>query len=188
MRTVGIEDGSFIPRVSKKCLFVAVLMDNIRIIDVQIKTITVDGMDVTDKTIEILRSYKSVDCLISGGITFAGFNILDPFRIFNELDVPVIIVSRKKPNNKAIYNALVKHFKDWQIRWNIVKKLGEPIAVYNWRDGVTLYVELVGIDKERALEIIDSLTLWGKRPEPLRVANIIAKGLSNVLEIKTSSP
>ena len=188
MRIVGIEDGSFVPRISKKCLFVAVLMDKMRIADVYIRTITVDGMDVTDRTIEILRLCKPVDCLISGGITFAGFNILDPFRIFDELNIPVIIISRKRPDNRAVYNALVKHFKDWQTRWNIVKRLGEPITVYNWRDGVTLYVELVGIDKEQALEIIDSLTLWGKRPEPLRVANIIAKGLSKALKIKISSP
>ncbi|RLF17665.1 MAG: hypothetical protein DRJ66_00040 [Thermoprotei archaeon] len=187
MKVLGVEDGSFIPRVSRKCLLAGVLMDDLRIENVFIRVITVDGMDVTEKVLDIIKECKDVDIILSGGITFAGFNVLNPFKIYEETNVPVIIISRKRPNNKAVYRALVRHFEDWRIRWSIINRLGEPVPVLNWRDGVTLYIELVGIGLENALEIVDSLTLWGKRPEPLRVASLIAKGLSRIMEVKNAS-
>ncbi len=182
-KVMGIEDGSFIPRISKHCLLAGVLMSHFKVEDVFLERITVDGMDVTDKVLKMLRKARNVELLVSGGITFAGFNILDPYKVFKRTQVPVLIITRRKPNNEAVYSALRKHFKDWKERWEIIRQVGNAMEIINIKSE-RMYIELVGLTYEDAVETIESLTIWGKRPEPLRVANLVAKGLSkNLTEI-----
>ncbi|MCD6509106.1 MAG: DUF99 family protein [Thermoprotei archaeon] len=180
---LGVEDGSFIPRISRYCILAGVLMHGLCIRDVFLDYVTVDGMDVTDKVIEFTRRARSLQLVITGGITFAGFNVLDPIRVNEECQVPVIIISRRKPDNEAVYRALRRHFRDWKKRWGIIERIGEAMEVINIKSS-KFYIELVGMRYEDALEVLEALTIWGKRPEPLRVANLIAKGLSrNLVEV-----
>jgi len=95
----------------------------------------------------------------------------------------VIIVSKRRPDNEAVLRALKKHFEDWEQRWSTIKRVGEVMEVVNIK-AERLYVEVVGMDIEEAIEVINKWTLWGKRPEPLRVVNLIVKGLSRILEVE----
>ena len=52
------------------------------------------------------------DAVMLAGVSFAGFNLVDPTLVFEEFSKPVIVISRTKPDNIAVKNALLQHFED----------------------------------------------------------------------------
>lgn len=177
MRVVGIEDGSFQKGVTKKALLAAVLFNGLGIEDVKFASIAVDGLDATEKVVTILNEWK-FEAVILAGISFAGFNIIDPAVLFDKFQKPTIIVSRTKPDNKAVKFALLRHFKDWQTRWKVFEKLGPIKKVLVSAEEPPLYIEMIGADSHWSENLIKALAACGRMPEPLRVARLIARGLS----------
>jgi endonuclease V-like protein UPF0215 family len=122
----------------------------------------------------------NLDAVILGGITFAGFNIVDPFKVFDETNIPIIIYSGKKPDNENMYKALKKNFLDWKTRWDIVKCLGDVYETTSFRGEPRGYFEVVGCLPSWAAEVLKLSALTSRIPESVRIAGIIAKGLSPV--------
>ncbi|MGB9853241.1 MAG: DUF99 family protein [Candidatus Bathyarchaeales archaeon] len=177
MQVVGIEDGSFKKGVTKKALLVAVLFKGLEIENVNFAKIEVDGLDATEKIVKILNEWK-FDAVMLAGVSFAGFNIIDPKVLFKKFGKPVIIILRTKPDNKAIKRALHAHFKDWQIRWSVFEKLGPIRRVKALAEENPLYFEALGADAQWTKHLIKALAACGRVPEPLRVARLVARGLS----------
>lgn len=112
---VGVEDGSFKKGITPKALLAAVLFKELKIESVQIMKITVDGLDATPKNVKTLRAW-TFRIVILGDGSFAGFGIIDPTIVYKEFGKPVIVISRAKPDNKAVKRAPQCHFGDWQTR------------------------------------------------------------------------
>ena len=180
---VSFEDGSFKTKKSKGCLLVGVLCDDFRIVDIAFRIIEVDGFDVTDKVIDVISSFMSrglkINYIITGGVTFAGFNILDIFRVYSKFKIPVIIFCGKQPSKPAVFRALVRHFKDWVRRVSLVSELPPPLLIETFK-GDSFWVEVLGVKVDEVIDVLSYLTIWGK-PEPLRIADIVAKQLSKCL-------
>ena len=174
---VGVEDGSFQKGTTQKALLVAVLLRGIAIENVKITEITVDGLDATEKLAAILSDLDFVAVMLAG-VSFAGFNVIDPTVIQEKFAKPVIIVSRTKPDNKAVKQALQRHFEDWEIRWEVFEKLGSVHRIVALIGESPVYVETVGVGVKRACNIIRALSVGCRVPEPIRVARLIARGLS----------
>jgi endonuclease V-like protein UPF0215 family len=174
---VGVEDGSFQKGISPKALLVAVLFRGLKIESVQIMRITVDGLDATEKLVKMLGDWK-FGAVMLAGVSFAGFNTIDPMVINKEVEKPVIIISRTKPDNKAVKQALQYHFEDWRIRWSVFEKLDLIHKVIVSASEPPVYVETVGANIEWASELIRALSVCSRIPEPIRVARLIARGLS----------
>lgn len=180
MHLVGVEDGSFnaFQRDVKSYSFlccVEMLHDKIK--NVRICSIEVDGLDATDQILKLLDGIPA-ESIILGGITFAGFNIIDPTTVFQEKDIPVIICSRKKPDNFSMLLALKKHFEDWELRWKIIKSLGDIHETKPLIGEPSIYFEVVGGSAGWAERVLRSSARLCRIPEPVRVAGIIARGVS----------
>ncbi|MGB9672322.1 MAG: DUF99 family protein [Candidatus Norongarragalinales archaeon] len=177
MRVVGIEDGRFVKGVTKKALLAAVLFKGLKIEDVAFKRITVDGLDATEKAATILNQWD-FEAVMLAGVSFAGFNLIDPMVLYEGFSKPVIVVARTKPDNKAVKLALIRHFRDWRRRWEVFAKLGPIYKVEVFAEEPPLYVEVVGAETKWASRLIGSFAVCGRVPEPLRVVRLIARGLS----------
>jgi endonuclease V-like protein UPF0215 family len=177
MRIVGVEDGSFQKNVTKKALLVAVLVTGSKIEHVKAFKVTVDGLDATERLSANIRDW-TFDALLLSGISFVGFNLIDPMKVFEAFGKPIIIISRTKPNNKTVKRALRAHFEDWETRWAIFEKLGPAHKTVTLFGKRPVYLEAVYADVEWAAQLICALASWGRLPEPLRVARLIARGLS----------
>jgi endonuclease V-like protein UPF0215 family len=177
MRIVGVENGSFQKNVTKNALLVAVLVTGPKIERTKAFKITVDGLDATERLSANIRDW-AFDTILLSGISFAGFNIIDPLKIFEAFGKPIIIVSRTEPNNKAVKKALRAHFEDWETRWAVIEKLGPVHKTFTLLGKQPLYLETVKADVEWASQLVCALAFWGRLPEPLRVARLIARGLS----------
>jgi len=178
-RLLGVEDGSFesFSESSSSTYLCGVLMDSGGIRDVRLAEISVDGLDATEMLLNLMDGLD-LDAVILGGITFAGFNVMDPFTIFAETMVPLIVYSGVKPDNESMYRALKKHFGDWEARWGIVERLGDVYETVSFRGEPGIYFEVVGCTPSWAEEVLKSAALISRIPEPVRVAGIIARGLS----------
>lgn len=184
VRVVGVEDGGFSTVAppglrSGWALLVAVLMHTYWIDAITVGKITVDGTDATDQLMKILEPL-SFDAVMLGGISFAGFNLVDPERIYETFNVPIIVVSRKKPSNLAMKRALVHHFKDWRARWKIIKGLGEIHEVTTMPGELPVYIEISGGGFLWSKGLACDLAVCCRVPEPVRVAKLVARGLTRL--------
>jgi endonuclease V-like protein UPF0215 family len=177
MRIVGVEDGSFQKNVTKKAVLAAVLVTGSKIERAKALMITVDGLDATERLSVSIRGWE-FDALLLSAISFAGFNLVDPTKVSDAFGKPIIIVSRTKPNNETVKRALRAHFEDWEVRWTIFAKLGSVHRVATPLGKRPVYLETVNADAEWASRLVCALAFWGRLPEPLRVAGLIARGLS----------
>lgn len=177
MPVVGVEDGSFQKGITRKALLVAVLFKGLEIEDLKIAKITVDGLDATEKFTEILSEWEFAAILLAG-VSFAGFNVIDPTVIHEKFKKPVIIVTQTKPDNKTVKRALQRHFKDWKIRVEVFGKLGSAHKIVTLVGRSPIYAETVGVGVKWACNLIQALSVCSRVPEPIRVARLIARGLS----------
>lgn len=174
---VGVEDGSFQKGISKTAILAVVLFNGTKIEKIKAKRIAVDGLDATEKLVDAFRKLE-FEAVFLSGISFAGFNIVDPMVIHEIYKRPVIVISRTKPNNVAVKRALKKYFEDWKKRWEVFKKIGHVYRILVVTGEPLVYVETVGISIKQAQNIIRSFAFCGRMPEPIRVARLIARGLS----------
>ncbi|HIP90230.1 MAG TPA: DUF99 family protein [Candidatus Nanopusillus sp.] len=179
IRVIGIDDGFFIKHKHRKTILVGVIMRGAYQLDgvLSIK-ITVDGLDVTNNIIKmIMRSthYYQLRIIMLNGVTFAGFNIVDLEKLYNILGLPVIVVIRKKPNLPEFKKAIM-HLDDWKKRWKLIEKLEQPKPI-NTKYGV-IYYQKVGISDDDAKNIIKRTAINSRIPEPVRVAHLIAMGVT----------
>jgi endonuclease V-like protein UPF0215 family len=186
-RMLGVEDGSFDPQKLQrkgKTVLCGVLTHGFKVEDVFLRLIEVDGLDATEKLLDMTGKIGSLDVVLLGGVTFGGFNIIDPVAVNESLGAPVVVVTTERPDNEAVLSALKKHFEDWRLRYGVFERLASVSPIYeaklNPREN-PVFLEVVGMEFERALEILRRVTVRGRVPEPLRIANRVAKAVSRAL-------
>jgi len=182
LRTVGVDDGGFQSQWSPsrrqgKAILAAVLLNEYWIDDIRVGEITVDGLDATEILAKLLDRWE-FDAVFLSGVSFAGFNLIDARAIYDRFGKPVIVVSGDRPDNMAVKKALQKHFTDWETRWKIVRKLGRIYSAAPVVAEPPLYFEAVGLSARSAKLMIRALAVSSRLPEPIRVARLIARGLT----------
>lgn len=105
------------------------------------------------------------------GSTLAGFNLVDIPKVHAETKIPVISVVRREPKLRDVLDAL-KNLPHEKKRILIMKNCGK---VYNFRK---LYFQMSGLEVHEAQEIISKSIKRGDFPEPVRMAHIIASGIT----------
>ena len=181
IRVLGVDDGAFLHGQKDLVDVVGVVFRGGYWLDGFMKTeVEVDGFDATSKIASmVLKSshYEQIRVVILDGVTFAGFNVVDITLLSEELKLPVISVTREKPNMDEVRKALEK-LPNFHHRWQTITRAGEAIEVRDYKPGCVVYIQLAGITLKDAREIIRKTATRSCLPEALRVAHIIASGLS----------
>lgn len=171
-RVLGIDDAPFERNKTKSVLIVGVLYRGYEFLEGLITAkIRQDGWDSTKRLIEAIsgRFSNQIQGIFLNGISLGGFNIVDIEKLSRETKKPVIIIMRKQPDFNLIKNAMEK-LPNPQKRWKLIEKAG-PVNKTN-----KIFFQMAGIDKVRAIKLIEATTIRGNLPEALRVAHIIASG------------
>jgi endonuclease V-like protein UPF0215 family len=181
IRVLGVDDGVFIPRIGGLVPVVGVVFRGGYWLDGVMHTqIAVDGFDATEKISSMITNsphYKQLRVIMLNGITFAGFNIVDIKTLNAETKLPVIAVTREKPNLIEIREAL-KHLPKSEERWNAVLNAGETSETTTRHEKEKIYMQVTGISEEDAQKILQLTSTRSNIPEALRVAHLIASGIS----------
>jgi len=181
IRIVGIDDGVFVPHTKGLADVVGVVFRGGYWLDGVMKTeVMVDGLDATEKIAEMIKAsphYAQLRVVMLNGITFAGFNIVDIKRLSELTGLPVIAVTREEPDFDDIREALM-HLPASEERWGIVKNSQQLIKVRTRRGEEPVFMQIAGISRMDAEKIVKDSSTRSNVPEPLRVAHIIASGLT----------
>lgn len=182
IRVLGVDDGVFTPHTKGKALVVGIVFRGGYWLDGVLRTkVDVDGLDAEDKIATMIMSsshYKQLRVIMLNGVTFAGFNPVNIKMLSAKTKLPVIAVTREKPNFKEIREAL-KNLPDSEKRWNAIYNGGEIVEVSTRTKKSKIYVQFVGIAEEDVKRILQLTSTRSNVPEPLRVAHLIASGISN---------
>lgn len=179
IRILGIDDGKFVPHTSGRVIVVGVIFRGGSWLDGVIHTnVGIDGLDATEQIASMITSSshcRQLRLVMLNGITFAGFNVVDIEQLHLATKLPIIAVTRDKPDLASIRSAL-NNLPENEERWKMILAAGEICEACS--RGKKIYMGLSGISKNDAQEIIDLTSTRASFPEPLRVAHLVASGVS----------
>jgi endonuclease V-like protein UPF0215 family len=180
IRIIGVDDGKFTPHTKGDVLIVGVVLRGGGWVDGVMHThISIDGLDATEKIASMINRSthkRQLRLIMLNGITFGGFNIADIRKLYELTTLPVLAVTRDKPDLDAIHEAL-RNLPQTEKRWQMVLEAGQ-IQELTCK-GTKLHVGLAGLPLVDAQKIVDLTATMSCFPEPLRVAHLLASGVTN---------
>jgi hypothetical protein len=181
-RIVGVDDGAFQVRRGTvgSAVIVAVLFHGSQISAARVGRIQIDGTDANFVLTALLKT-MTYEVVMLSGISFGGFNLVDIKRLSGEIGKPVIVVVGGRPNNTAVRQALRGHFEDWKRRWRIVRNAGYLYSCRPLLREPKVYFEVKGCSPSFAKKLMTSSSKISRLPEPIRVAGLLARGLSSLV-------
>jgi endonuclease V-like protein UPF0215 family len=138
-------------------------------------SVRVDGDEATDtlsRLVNASRFRPASQAILLGGISLAGFNVVDLAALHRRTGLPVVTVTRREPDFAAMSRALHRHIGDRaeerEHRWR-------EFPLFPFRSGPRpLWVASAGLDREEASALLRKSLVRGSYPEPLRLAHRIA--------------
>ena len=168
---LGIDEGPFAKGQTERVPVVAALCEGPNILEAVARTdFPVDGADATEFLIAWIGGLRVVSALQGialGGITFAGLGIVDVRALAQALAAPVLIVTRRPPDNARLRQAF--EAAGLLERFAIAERSPEA---FRTDDGV--WLACAGCEREHAQALLRETRGKAKLPEPLRIAHLIA--------------
>lgn len=140
--------------------------------------VAVDGCDATEKIAMAVSNSRFLDqirAVMIDGISLAGFNVIDIMSLNKQLGIPIVTVTRDRPDMDSIESALSKYFDDWKERLKVISEI--PLLPME-TEHKPVFVSYAGISEGDATRLVRATTVEGAIPEPIRMAHIIASGVT----------
>jgi endonuclease V-like protein UPF0215 family len=171
---IGFDDALFTHDHVGNVTVVGAVFTGLKLTGVIIGEVEKDGSDAAEKLAALVagsRFVEHVQLVMLQGITLAGFNVVDVFYLYEQLNLPILIVSRKLPDMAAIQKALLAQIHGGEQKWALIKELGPLEPAEN------VYVQRVGLSLEEAIDVVKRFAIHSHLPEPLRTAHLIARAI-----------
>jgi uncharacterized protein len=173
-RVLGIDDGPLPERRGTSVFVAAPLVRAGGQVDAFLSTwIRRDGWNATDRLRQMIaesRFAAQLHVIMLDGIALGGLNVVDLGDLHESLGVPVLTLMRRRPDVARFEQAIARLPRPAR-RLARVRRAG-PI---HGSDGV--YYQCVGATPAEARLLIRRSTRFGKVPEALRLAHLIARGV-----------
>lgn len=178
---IGFDDAPFLRSHRGDIMLVGTVCSRTRLDGILTTTIRRDGANSTDRMIDVIQRSpfcEHIRAVLLQGIAVGGFNVVDITRLHETLAIPVLVVSRKKPNMAGVERALFHGgptktgIAGAERKWRLIQQAGamEPLR--------EVFVQRAGLTKAEASDLLRVTTLHGNLPEPLRLAHLIAGGVT----------
>jgi hypothetical protein len=173
---LGIDDGPHRKGQREPVRIVGAMLEGGDLVEaVALTSFPVDGDDVTEFLVGWVRSLRlrrSLQAIALGGVTIAGLAVVDVEVLSRSLHVPVLVATRRDPGRNRVSEALAA--AGLSERDALLERA--PAAVHVERG---LWLAWAGTSRERALALLGATRRKAKLPEPLRVAHLIARALTD---------
>ncbi|MBI1973782.1 DUF99 family protein [Candidatus Micrarchaeota archaeon] len=174
VRAVGFDDAAF-SKKDDRCLVVGVVCRPDGYVEGSMScSVKVDGTDALGKVTRAVNSSRfrrQLRVIFIQGFTVAGFNTIDMLALSKGTGLPVVSVLRRKPN-KIKVEAALRNFSDFRERMGVFEKNRHYVRA----GGV--FLNFAGINAAGARTLARQFTVRGNVPEPLRLAHVLASGVS----------
>lgn len=165
---------TFIPLIAVAC-------KGLQLVHVSRTQVEVDGLDSTEKIIALYRNNPfrlEIRLIMIDSPTVAGFNIVDPEKIFRETGIPVLLLPDSPPNG-AILDVYSHVFPNRIAQIDVLKRLPplEEMQITIKTDPHikgSIYFHIIGATKDEIRPLLIHLAEYSLIPEPLRIAHVIA--------------
>ena len=124
----------------------------------------VDEKYFTEKQVKVVFLFNNI---------FAGLGIIDLHRLQNTWNAPIIVVSDKEPDTDKV----LKLIQDLKYSSEYITILQQNPKNWIHLQDTRLYVLTMSISESEMKQLIKDLQIVGHLPEPLRIADIIAKAI-----------
>ncbi len=183
----GIDDGFFEKTWRETLLCLAIhcfYRGRLVPVDALLERVTVDGVDATDKAIALIerargRGYR-LEAVFTDTVVFAGFNILDPDRLYRETGVGIVTVNLYPQNPERVRAALVKHFPDHRERLRVLEENWARQRRVSCSKGRVI-IAGYGLSPSTAWQLTCTAQVYSREPEPLYTAGLLASTASRLL-------
>lgn len=172
---VGFDDAPFMHAHRGDVTIVGAVFARTRLDGVIVDHVRRDGANATERIAAALQRSQfagHVQAILLQGIALAGFNVVDIQALHRQTGVPVLAISRKKPNLDAVKKALLARVRGGARKWALIERAGAVEPLDN------VWVQRAGIDRARARRCLREHTIHGSLPEPIRVAHLIAGAIA----------
>ena len=141
---------------------------------------TIGGNDATNSIVSIHRSLgrEDINCILLDGLVISMYNIIDGEQVAGETGLPVIAITFE--DSKGLEGSIKQHFDDWKDKLAQYQKLGLRERV-TLNTGKNLFIRYWRVSQRSAVTVLNSFTLQGSVPEPIRVAKLAARSYANAL-------
>ncbi|MDB4937596.1 MAG: hypothetical protein JWP87_4568 [Labilithrix sp.] len=199
MNVIGFDDGPFPREHRGDVLLVGVVCSGTRVDGVVSGRIRRDGANATRVMIDVVRKSQfgaHVQAIMLQGIAVGGFNVVDVHGLSTALRIPVLVVTRRLPDMAAVKRALFSGEPTARPRvagaarkWKLIEQAGELEMLGESRRATRrptgiktaaprLWIQRAGLSLDHARKLVADTTLHGNIPEPLRLAHLIAGGIT----------
>jgi len=206
VNVIGFDDGPFPREHRGDVLLVGVVCSGTRVDGIVSGSIRRDGANATRAMVEVIERSQfgaHLQAVMLQGIAVGGFNVVDVHALHAALRVPVLVVTRRPANMVEVCRAL---FADEPRRrprvagadrkWRLIEKAGaleelgpsrraarRAASASGGVSGIRteaprLWVQRAGLTLDEARRLVADTTLHGNIPEPLRLAHLIAGGVT----------
>ena len=180
IRVLGVDDGPFTPHRGCAPVVGVIFRGGYWLDGVLSTKVEVDGFDATENISSMIvesSHYRQVRVIMLDGVTFGGFNIVSIKELNVLTKLPVIVVTRDKPDFREIHAAL-RNLPRSAERWAAVQDAGQIFEVQARSRGERVYMEICGVRESDARRIVQLTSTRSNIPEALRVAHLVASGTS----------
>ena len=172
---IGIDDAPFAPSHRGDVSIVGMVYSGERLDGVVSGKVRRDGADANRRVAAMIEDSKfapQLQLVMFQGIALAGFNVLDIESLHLRLGLPILVVTRRRPDLDAIRDALLGPVPGGRRKWGLIEKLDPMEPLEN------VYVQRVGLSRDAARQVLRRFTHHGHIPEPLRTAHLVAGGMA----------
>ena len=205
MNVIGFDDGPFDRQHRGDVLLVGVVCSGTRIDGIVSGRIRRDGANATRVMIDLVRKSQfgsHLQAVMLQGIAVGGFNVVDVHALSSALHLPVLVVTRRPPDMAAVKRALFHGaplarpaVSGAARKWKLIEAAGTMEVLGASRRSLRrphppspptgirtteprLWIQRAGMSLDQARKLVADTTLHGNIPEPLRVAHLIAGGIT----------
>ena len=172
---IGFDDAPFERFYRGDVMVIGAVFSRTRLDGVVRAYVRRDGANATRRLIEMVEAHQfreHIRAVLLQGIALAGFNVVDIHGLSRALNKPVLVITRRKPDLKAVNRALTERVPGGIRKWQLIERAGPMEALGK------LYIQRAGLNLPEAAAMLKITTLHGLLPEPLRVAHLIAGGVT----------
>lgn len=174
VRALGVAE-SFGPAAGESTLAGVVIRADGRFDGCSFSTCTVGGTDVTDAIATLWERLDREDVryVLVAGVALAWYNLLEPRRLADRVDRPVLAVTFE--DSEGLEDDLREAFDGEALAERLDRYRALPDRCPFEYDGHRCFYRAVGLDDEAAEDVLAAYAGDGSRPEPLRAARFAAR-------------
>lgn len=172
---IGFDDAPFAQAHRGDVRIVGVVCARTRLDGIVAGHVRRNGANATARMIALIEQSQfahHVRAVLLKGIAVAGFNVVDIHGLSAALGIPVVVVTRRPPRMERVREALFGHTPGAARKWRLIEQAGAMERLG------PLWVQRAGIGPAETLALLKATTLHGTLPEALRLAHLIAGGVT----------